>query len=66
MRRFFYPGSHRLDCVNSRTFQGLLKDSSIVFKDYTFIKNTDLQVIIQFPKCWVEEMKAVIRYQQIV
>ena len=38
----------------------------MVFKDYTFRKNTDLHVIIQLPKGWAEEMKTVIRYQQTV
>ena len=28
--------------LNSRTFQGLIYDSPTVFKDYEFIKNTDL------------------------
>ena len=36
---------------NSRTFQGPLKVSPIVFKDYKFMKNTDLSVIILFKKC---------------
>ena len=32
---------------NSRTFQGLIKDSPMVFKDYKLMKNTDLHVVIR-------------------
>ena len=44
-------GSYRQDCVNSRTFQGLLKDIPTVFKDLYLKKNTDLHVKILFLKC---------------
>ena len=38
---------HTGKCVkNSRAFQGLLKDSPTVFKDYKFMKNTDLHIKI--------------------
>ena len=45
------PCLNRQVCVNSRTFQGLLKDFSTVFKDCKLMKNTDLHVKIQFLKC---------------
>ena len=32
--------------LNSRTFHGLLNPLFMVFKDYKFMKNTDLQVTI--------------------
>ena len=35
----------------SRTLQGLLKDSPMVFKDYKFMKNTDFYVLILILKC---------------
>ena len=33
--------------LNSRTFQGLLIDSPMIFKDYKFMKNNDLHVKLQ-------------------
>ena len=37
--------------LNSMTFQGLQKDSLMVFKGYKIMKNTDLQVKILLQKC---------------
>ena len=44
-------GSYRQVEQNSRTFQGLLKDFSTVFKDWKLKKNTDLHVKILLLKC---------------
>ena len=44
-------GSYRQVCVNSRTFQGLLKDFPTVFKDWKLMKNTDLHNKILLRKC---------------
>ena len=44
-------GSYRQVCVQSRTFQGLLKDFPTVFKDWKLMKNTDLHIKILFLKC---------------
>ena len=37
--------------VKFKDIQGLLKDSLTVFKDYKFMKNTDLSVKILLQKC---------------
>ena len=42
---------------NLRTFQGLLKDSPMVFK---VMKNTDLQVKILLQKCYNEILKKLV------
>ena len=44
-------GSYRQVCVNSRTFQGLLKDLPAVFKDYKLMKNVDLHNEILIQEC---------------
>ena len=41
-------------CVKFRTFQGLLKVSFVVFKDYKLMKYTYSHIKILLPKYWTE------------
>ena len=51
-------GSYREFEINSRTYQGLLKDSLTVFKDYKLY--TDLSVKILLQKCQTEIMEKLV------